>query len=286
MDSGGVPPASGSPFSHEGRVGDQGRRRRVHDARQLSAAVAPPVVVLLALLLATGSAGALTTGPWLLAVWTAVATAAALHRPFGTEQPSLGLGAVAMAPLLGAGDAVSAALVAGLAVLLADLAHRAAIPATVAGSKVAERPLAPTFERATVSVLAVLVTAAPVARLSADFEAIVGFIAAPLLFALTVLLASAGLDLLRRPGRPRVPPLPPLGLDVVGWWIGSGLVLTVAADLGPAAPVRGVGALWLWLLVAVLAAEAARSGFLRTRAEVRLTSYERLHQAHERILAE
>ncbi|MEO1368719.1 MAG: hypothetical protein AAFX50_16210, partial [Acidobacteriota bacterium] len=208
-------------------------------------------MVLLVLLVATGSAGALATAPWLLGFWIAVATAAALHRPFGPEQPSLGLGAVAMAPLLGAGDAVSAALVAGLAVVLADVAHRAAIPAGVAGSDAAERPLAPTFERATVSVLAVLVTAAPVARLSVELGELVGFLAAPLLFALAVLLASAGLDLLRRPGRPRVPPLPPLGLDIVGWWIGSGLVLTVQASPGSGTSVRDAAALWPWLLVAV-----------------------------------
>ncbi|MEM1182277.1 MAG: GGDEF domain-containing protein [Acidobacteriota bacterium] len=255
----------------------------MHGARQLAAAVLPPVLVLLSLLVATGSPRALATGPWLLLFWLAVASAAALYRPFGVAAPSLGLGTIAMAPLLAAGDTAGAAMIAGLAVILAEIGHRAVENALGGGD---DRPMAPTFERAMVSVLAVLVTAALAKPLAPMLPAAVGVVVTPLFYAMTLFLASAGLDLLRRSGRPRLPPWAPVVLDVLSWWVGAGLVLTVSPGRGVEAPIDGFGSLWLWGLVALGALEAARSAMLRSRAELRLTSYERLHQAHERILAE
>lgn len=73
--------------------------------------------------------------------------------------------------------------------------------------------------------------------------------------------------------------LPPLALDAVGWLFGF-----LGADL--AAEVGWSRLAVLWIALALLSAEAARNALLRGRSDQRLGSFERLQEAHERILSE
>ena len=278
MEPGGKPPAPGRQSLHETTSSDHGRRpRRVRGAAQLSAAVLPPVLTLLALLVVVGSSESAWSRPWPLLGWCLVAILATMYRPF--PGAGLGAGAIVIVPLLHLHGAAPAALVAGIAVLAGDLIRRL----LASGLGLAdERPLTPVFERAMLSVFSVLVATtaqAPFADGRFGDGGLAALWLAPLLYFVCLAASTLVLDWLRHVRRPSLAPVGSSAFELVGWMIGAGL-------LAVAEPAGWTESFWIWPLCALLTGEAGRQQLLRRRADRRLDSYEQLHRAHERILAE
>lgn len=276
MEPGGEPPDSGRQSLHENVLSDQDRRPgRVRGAAQLTAAVLPPVLTLLALLVVVGSSEESWSRPWPLLGWCLVAVLATLYRP--APGPGLGLGAIVVAPLLHLQGSAPAALVVGIAVLAGDLVRRLLCSFLGVAD---ERPLTPVFERAMLGVLSVLLASAAQLELGGGLGggAAAFWVAPPVYFACLVVSTQA-LDWLRHDRRPQAALVVSAALDAASWVLGAGL-LRIAQAAG------WLEAFWVWPVVALLAAESGRLQLLRIRADRRLDSYERLHRAHERILAE
>ena len=214
-----------------------------------------------------------------LLLWCLAAAMAAAHRPFGGT--GLGLGALALPAVIQRLGVPAAALVAGVARLL-----------IAALGRVAERRarsdgwLLRGFVAATVVTSAALAGAAlrsGAALESASFAWRAALPATVYVLSLT-LIAVAGRRVLKRTwlrfwratGKPQVRPLL---IDGCGWILGE-LLADAAAVLGwgKVAPIV--------LVVALLGAEAARNAIARGASDDRVVDFERLHQAHERILGE
>ena len=253
-------------------------RPPIPGAAQLAAAATPAVIAITALLIAAGSArvspAGLTPAPGELAGWLLIGTVAALHRPIGGEA-SLGLGAILVPALAARYGAGPAAWVAAATLALAELVRRAL--ATRAGAAPeAAGPLLPALERSLLVLPAVLVATA---WRPANDPATAAAVAIGLYLGVLVILDAVTTRLRGRPIEPRR--ALPLLLDAVGWAIGAALVAV--------ATVPGIGWSrgWLaWALVDALAAEAARNAILRVRSEVKVDTFARLQEAHERILSE
>ncbi|MEM8933268.1 MAG: GGDEF domain-containing protein [Acidobacteriota bacterium] len=244
---------------------------------ELVAMLLPVGVAVVGLLVAAGSTHLSPRGllgsPTELVGWVLLGAVAALHRPLGGS--SLGLGAIVVAPVALRHGAGPASLVAAATVAVAELGRRALAGRTGATPEAAGR-LLPPLERALFTVPSVLVALAwPPGDRS------MGSIAASIFLYLGMSAAfdAAVAHLGRRSFDPRC--LLPFGLDALGWAVGAALAA------GATAPGIGWQRGWmLWALVAALSAEAARNAMLRVRSEVRVDTFERLHEAHERILAE
>lgn len=261
------------------------RRQRV-DAAHLSLLLLPSLLAVGGLLLATASsrlAGSWER-PWEIAGWALLAAVAALHQPFpgrraDAAEPTvetLGLGTLVLpAALLGPG-AVPAALLAGAASFAAGSLRRRLLHGTerVAGTL-------PALEGALLLAASVLLAALGVFGLGGGDHTL-GWIVGALLYLALLGLARAGLPAARRGRTFRRHDLLLLLPDAGGWAVGI-----VLARLAVAPPSVG----WLPLLpvyvaLALVAAEAARHEIGQRRAGRRLDDFERLTEAHGRILGE
>ncbi len=244
--------------------------------------------------------------PWSVEffMWCLTAAIAASHRPFGGI--GLGFGALVL-PLAIDRLGAAAALVAATARLLIAVLRRAYERRTTSGGLprretkggFPRRGTGDRFPRRGTSdglldglfaaaVVALAAFAAMVVRTSDAFE--LALFAWRASFPALVYVSS--LALIAAFGRmvlkwiwPRVwesadtPDFLPMLLEG-GCWILGALLADVAAELGwgRVAPVV--------LAIVLLAAEAARNAFARGASDDRVGEFERLHQAHERILSE
>ncbi len=284
-----------SQSSHETTTPNQGgeRRDRAKGAEQLVVAVLPSALVILILLIATASPQLAPKGllaePWQLLAWIAVGIVAALHRPLAGhtapaastagETATLGLGAVVLPAVLAESGVVPAALVAGVVLLTAEAVLQT-LAARIGGTENALGRLLPSLERAilfsfSTLIVGTLLSMPQAARLPAALSAV----ASALLFGLIPAISIAALARLRRKDFVPKRALPPLILDVAGWAIGWML----SSLLYDSERLQGR---WIWGLVALMAAEAARNAVLRSLSDHRVGHFERLREAHERILSE
>lgn len=209
-------------------------------------------------------------GPPALLVPLAVAgVALGSYRPW--RHDGLGLGAVVL-PIAASQAGPASATLLACAVTLAIAAIRAAFKATP-GDIERERDAASLGRVVGAVGLATLVAASIQVRWGtteglASLWPPAGFLAA---WCSVWVLSSAG-------GRGRWPH-PALSVDGAAWWLG--LVATAAAGVAGWQRIAPLG-----VAAVVLAVEAARLSFLRTRAEDRIDELRRLHGAHQRILGE
>ena len=280
--------------SHESTTSDQGgkRRDRAKGATQLTVAVLPSVLVVLALLVATGSPRlapkGLLSDPQQILLWILVGAVAALHRPLaamaspdakGGDAATLGLGAVVLPAVMVELGSVPAALVAGTALLLSE-AFLQGLAARTSGTDNALGRLLPSLERAVLLALAVLLTGTFVSLPKiADSKPPVLALLSSLFFVSILAGTVLSLEKLRKktPAPRRV--LVPMILDGVGWT--AGWMLSALLYDG-----ESLNGRWVWWMVALLCAEAARNAVLRGLSDHRVGHFERMRQAHERILSE
>ncbi len=246
-------------------------------------AAAGALAVLILVTLAAGGGGLDATGGWprplTLLLWCLAATMAAAHRPFGGV--GLGFGALVLPGVIDGFGALAAALVAGLARLLIAALERAAdrrgrrdggmLRGLVAAGSVTLAAFAG----------AALQASSLLGATSFAWRAVAP---AAVYIASLALLVRLGHKALERLGRQLersigAPNPMALALDAGGWVFGA-LLADAASALGwgRVAPVV--------LAVALLAAEAARNAIARGASDHRVGDFERLHQAHERILGE
>ncbi len=208
-----------------------------------------------------------------------VAALAAAHRPLGGA--GLGLGALALAPATDRLGAAVAALVAGTACLLANALRRASTRRPVREWNPGRELVAAALVAAAAFAGTALWASGILREAAFAWRALAPAAAQALAFA--VLVAAGGRV---RLGRWRglwpaatASGFAALGLDAAGWVLGA-LISGAASDLGwrRAAPIL--------LALALLAAEAGRNALARGASDHRVGDYERLHQAHERILGE
>ncbi len=253
-------------------------RRALKDRR-----VTAGVLVTLVLVALAGGSGVLegaalpTSVEFLL--WCLVAAMAASHRPFGGT--GLGLGALALPAVIHRLGAPAAALVAGVARLLIAVLGRVAERRARSDGWLLRGFVAATVVTLAAAAGAALRTGDALGPASFAWRATVPATAYLLSLGL---IAAAGRRILKRTwlrvwrssGKPDVLPLL---IDGGGWVLGE-LLADAAAVLGwgKAAPIV--------LVMALLAAEAARNAIARGASDERVGDFERLHQAHERILSE
>ena len=243
---------------------------------------ASALAVLVAITLAVGS-GAMDGAdlPWSFEIllWCLVATLAASHRPFGGT--GLGFGALILPALIQRLGAPSAALVAAatrlLIAVVGRLAERRAKPegwllrGVFAAVVVASAALA----AAAVRIGETMASAAFFWRATVPATVYVLSLA---------LIAIVGRRVLKRVWHrlwrsTSAPDALSLWIDAGGWILGE-LLADAARTLGwaQAAPI--------FLALALFAAEATRNAIARGASDERVGDFERLHQAHERILGE
>ncbi|MCP4663364.1 MAG: GGDEF domain-containing protein [bacterium] len=260
-------------------------------------ALLPAVGVLGALIVAGNSENLAPEGllphPAEMLVWCLAAALAALHRPLpgaALGGATLGLGTLMLPAALARFGAVPAALMAGLALLAADVG-RGLAGRRNAAMRVWSSPWE-SLERATLVTGSVLAAGAAATRW---LDPPAPFPPAPFIwrvlgpfavYALGLALLTLSVAQLRRtaPGRTRRlrsagADLLLLSLDAAGWTIGT-LLLDAAQEVG-----------WIRIgplaaALALLAAEAARNAALRGAAALRAADLERMQHAHQRILGE
>lgn len=268
------------------------RRERNRGLEQLALAVLPSVLVVSMLLLALGSPRLAPEGlggdPWWLLLWIVVGAVAGMHRPSLSAErslatPTLGFGTFVLPPVLGTEGTVPAACVAGVALLLSEASRQVAAVRLRGGDNALGR-LVPALERAVLmsfTVLAVGTFLSSRVALDLPFGLRTGLSA--VIYALTLGLTAAALDRRRSQALDWTRQLRPLTLDTVGWlvgWLLSRRLVVPGVD-GPE-----VDGIWIWLLSALCLLEAARNAALRGRLDHRVGHFERLREAHERILSE
>ncbi len=212
-------------------------------------------------------------------LWCVVAAMAAAHRPYGGT--GLGLGALVLPAVIQRLGAPVAALVAGTARMLIAVLGRVAERRARSGGWMLRG-----FVAAAVVTLAALAGATLRSGdnlASASFAWRAAVPAAVYVLCLTV-IAVAGrrlpkqtwLRVWRATGKAQTLPLL---IDGCGWVLGE-LLADAAATLGWGiiAPIV--------LVLALLGAEAARNAIARGASDERVGDFERVHQAHERILSE
>ncbi len=240
------------------------------------------LAILVLTTLAAGSGVFAADLPWSVEffLWCLAAAMAASHRPFGG--PGLGFGALVV-PLAIHRLGAAAALVAGTARLLIAVLGGSAARLPRRGTK--ERVLY-AFYAATAVTLAAFAGVAVRIGGAPDSTSFVRRASLPALAYVSslALIVIIGRRILERIW-PRVwkstepPDFLPLLLDGGGWILGA-LLAEVAVELGWGYVVPVVLALGL------LAAEAERNAIARGASDDRVGDFERLHQAHERILSE
>jgi len=259
-------------------------------------ALLPGAGVLAALVVVSNSANLAPEGllphPAERVGWCLIAALAALHRPLpgaGLGGATLGLGCLMLPAALARFGTVAAALMAGLAFLLAEIGRGFAGRRTAAttGSSPWE-----SLARAMLLTAGVLAAGAVATTRWFAFMPFTWRVLGPLaVYALGLALLTLAVAQLRRiaagrtaAGRTRVlrsagADLLLLSLDAAGWTIGT-LLLDAAEDVGG-------GRIWpLAVALALLAAEAARNAALRGAAALRVADLERMQHAHQRILGE
>ncbi len=255
----------------------------MHEAIKNKVAAAGVLAALILVTLAAGGGGLggvdRLPRPVELLLWCLAATMAASHRPFGGA--GLGFGALVLPLVTVRFGPGGAALVAGAARLLVAVLERAADRrARRNGGSLGGLVAAGSVTLAAFGGSA-LVAAGGLGAAAFGWRAAAPAAAYVLGLALLVtlgrrLLERSGRRLGRSAGAPR--PLA-LGLEAGGWVLG-----TLLAD---AASVMGWGRIVpIVLALALLAAEAARNAIARGASDHRVGDFERLHQAHERILGE
>ena len=270
------------------------RRERAKGWEQLAVAVSPSVLVVTILLVATGSPRLAPEGlwgdPWSILMWIAVGALAGLHRPplvvGESSGPTLGFGAFVLPAVLATEGTVPTALVAGAA-LLGSEALRQVTAARLRGGDNALGRLVPALERAVLVSFTVL--AVGTFLFTEAVGALPSWVAlglSTLLFVGTFGITVMVLGLWRRKFAKPTEMLEifrPMILDglgwMVGWWLSRRLVVE-GAD-GPV-----VDGAWIWWIVAAALVEAARHAALRGLSDHRVGDFERLREAHERILLE
>ncbi len=222
----------------------------------------------------------LVPAPLPLALLSLAAAAAMLHRPF--EGSTLGVGALVVVPVLASFGAAPAALVAGVALLLADVVRRI-LRRRSAHAGVERRRRLRSLVHAALLVLALLIAGA-VATGGAEPPNEEARAATRLLAAAGIAylgaLATLGLGdkKLRRPDLP-VPwrdGLGPLVVDAGAWAVGIAIARFVAGPGWPAAAVVIAG-------FALLSLEAARYALDHGLSRQRIADLERLGRATRRI---
>lgn len=273
-------------------------RSRIKGVDQLAVAVLPSVLVVLTLLLATGSPRLAPDGlwgdPWLTLWWTVLGAVAAIHRPLSTPAPmalepapTLGLGAWVLPPVLVTLGTVPAALVAAAALLAAEV-FRQALRARLHGGD-ALGSLPPAIERAVLLAFSVLLMGTFVSASWVLAWPRWAFILASaalffLVWSVLVIGVTVALPAMRRRRPWSVGGLwKPMMIDGVAWAVGWGLAdRLLPADAGG---VQTQG-MWVWGVLGLLSAEAGRNAALRDLSDHRVGHFERLRRAHERILSE
>lgn len=255
------------------------------DARDLALLVVPSALAVAALLLASGGAG-WRSGPWSaagwveLAVWCLLSSVAALHQPLPPHRAAasvpavetLGLGAVVLPAVIVRQGALPAALAAAVAVVLAASVRRRALRG------VERTPgLLPGIEGALLVAASVLAGGAWIAwNPAATSPRMREWFLVVTSYCLVLLAARVALPAARRRTPARWIDAGAVALDAAGWLVG---VLLLSTQTGPATFV-------LYAAFALLAAEAARHAMLQRRTGRRVDAFDRLSEAHERILGE
>ncbi|MEM6794395.1 MAG: GGDEF domain-containing protein, partial [Acidobacteriota bacterium] len=252
--------------------------------------------------------------------WTAVTLAGrpAISSPSGSSSAGrpatlgladpgfLGLGAMVLPALLVRHGVASAALIGALCMALGELARWLAARRRESGSEIAVAGPVAVFERAVVLILAICAAGFAERALrepsaAAAFTESPSAAVAPLVYLLVAASCAWALgrrsEIVRATGGPRrrrrerqedsspghlreaLAVSAPLAVDAAGWALGMGLTL-----LALGAGWREV--VWLWPVLSILILEAARQSLLRRRSDRRIGTFERLQEAHERILAE
>lgn len=246
---------------------------------KLALALAAAVALLLASMTLLTSRG-LSVAPAATLAWWAAAVVAALHRPLGGA--TLGLGALALAPVIDLHGAGPAAWLASLAFMTAALIRQLAGPGAVSPRALEGRRDWRSFLARTAAIALAALAAGAVRQLAPSSDGWLGW------RELLALIAYAGLlgvmtfvfwpPIDRRPAR-ILARLSPIALDAAGWLIG-----TLLAALVPTAGMAQT--LLIAWVVALLAGEAARNAILRGVSDHRIGDLQDLQRAHERILTE
>jgi diguanylate cyclase (GGDEF)-like protein len=263
--------------------------KRLLSSRDLWASLLPTAGAVLALALAgrsrdladlglLGGSWAAFGGPWWFLALLAAGASGAFHRPF--QRTTLGLGAAVLAPAVLLFGAVTAAGLAAVTLLVAEIGWRLIRSAGVVPLP-ERRKLLRALEAAGTAACAALAGGAawawlPRLRTGAPLPARIAAAAAVYLLLWTALLLAE--QKIRRPEqglRPRV--ALPLITDLAGWVGGAGLALA-GARAG-----WGTAALVLAALV-LAAAEAGRNGVLLAKARRRAGDLERLRRAGTRMI--
>jgi diguanylate cyclase (GGDEF)-like protein len=217
-------------------------------------------------------------GPWWFLALLAAGAAGAFHRPF--HRTTLGLGAAVVAPAVLLFGVVTAAGLAAVTLLVAEIGWRL-VRSTGVVLLPERRKLLRALEAAGMAACAALAGGAawtwlPRLRSVAPLPARMAAAAAAYLLVWTGLLLAE--QKLRRPEqglRPRI--ALPLTTDLAGWVGGAGLALAGAR--------AGWGTAALVLAALVLAAvEAGRNGVLLAKARRRAGDLERLRRAGTRMI--
>ncbi len=248
----------------------------------------PTVAVGLGILFASRSARWAPEGlfprPEEMLGWCLLGALAALHRPLGGR--TLGLGALVLVPACERLGAVPAAIVAAVAVLSAGAVRHLARRRITGAARRADG-VGLDAEHAVWLAGATLAAGTLVSFRPETAGDVSGLAARALLPAALYVLVAASLGLaawrLERPERAApatvASGLVPLGLDAAGWWAG--------ALVSDAAAVLGWHRAWpLAVVLALLAAEAARNAILRGASDHRVDDLERIQKGQTRILTE
>ncbi len=266
------------------------------------------VVIILVSTVERFSPGGLVHRPLEMLSWCGIAALAALYRPLERSPlgvplgPSLGLGAIVLAPSLERLGVSPAALIASFAFFLAEFTHRFARRRSAADLRDGTW-LADVLERTALVTGAVLAAGVLGRTLFDSDPGVSGVVVNALAPAAAYILMLGGISLALREIRRvtehgpdpseevseapdasqatrdvRADLLPYL-LDAAGWVVGA-LLADVALRHG-----------WVYLwpltaLVALLAADAARNAILRDVIDLRVADMERVQDAHRRILSE
>jgi diguanylate cyclase (GGDEF)-like protein len=217
-------------------------------------------------------------GPWWFLALLGAGAAGAFHRPF--NRTTLGLGAAVVAPAVLLFGAVSAAGLAAVCLLAAEIGWRLIRSAGMVPLP-ERRRLLRTLEAAGTAACAALAAGAVWAWLprlwgGAGLPARMAAAAAVYLLVWAALLLAE--QKLRRPAQPLRPRVAlPLATDLAGWIAGAGLALAGAR--------AGWGTAGLLLAALVLVAgEAGRNGVLLAKARRRAGDLERLRRAGARMI--
>ncbi len=217
-------------------------------------------------------------GPWWFLALLAAGAAGAFHRPF--NRTTLGLGAAVVAPAILLFGAATAAGLAAVSLLAAEIGWRL-VRSTGVVPLPERRKLLRALEAAGTAACAALAGGAAWAWLPRLWDG-AGLPARVAAAAAVYLLTWSGLLLaeqkIRRPEqglRPRV--ALPLATDLAGWLAGAGLALAgVRAGWGTAGVVLAA--------LVLAAAEAGRNGVLLAKARRRAGDLERLRRAGTRMI--